>query len=199
MPPSWQIFAYLGNTSFSKRDERDDPYSPEFRAITPHKHLPEGFQFKGMMVCSDGVQLFDENNHLTREAAEKALSVLFANNNTPDPQEIAQAMVRSAMPDPNDPHFKHSNDNITAVFLPAGGKGLIAVADGNNGTAKVAITALDVLHEQCIAAMRTQGQKGGIVSNGNPQLGAQAPAHEMPRDVRECTAPGPNKQDLPPQ
>ncbi len=111
---------------------------PDHIVVDPKEWCGNGTTFKGIMVCSDGIDHGVESGDV-----QAALTKLFALKAQPSPAEISEAAVMAARP--------YTRDNITAMVLPAEGRAgdLIAVADGNTKTAEVAHVAIKVLREQC--------------------------------------------------
>jgi|GEM_PF-6260919 len=126
----------LGQMGNARQDP--DKHVSEQMLIKPDEMCPSEYNFKGIMVCSDGVYYGVEY-----KLVQKALTELFAKDAKPSPEVISETVVNAARP--------YSNDNITATMLPAEGKAgdLIAVADGNTGTAEVAELAIRGLRAQC--------------------------------------------------
>lgn len=123
-------------------------HTPDMFTIDPRSDCPAGYAFKGMLVCSDGVEGGVDNR-----AVQNALTKLFRQNPDPSPAAIAEAAVRAAQP--------YTRDNLTAMMLPATAQAgdLVAVADGNTGTAEVAELALQSLKRHCLSAYRARVDK----------------------------------------
>lgn len=104
--------------------------------------LPPDVQWKGMLVCSDGIEPSLANRTL-RATIEKNLSL--------GPQALAGKIADVAA--------QYGSDDITAMVLPMDGKGLIAVADGNKGSPEVADATIECIREAC----KEKGIGGGFV------------------------------------
>lgn len=121
-----------------------DSYEPELLVIHP-KAMPNypdsEFEHMGTMVCSDGIE--GGIRCVAGCAVQEALTKLFAQAPKPSPELIAQTAVEAA--------GRFENDNVTAMVLPQGGEGLIAVADGNTQTARVAEIAIEEVRAACKA------------------------------------------------
>ena len=126
------IIKYLGK--MSGRPVTAKTYAPLSFTIDPEKACPDGYVFKGILACSDGV-----DHGVANGDGQAALKPLFANDATPTAEAISKAVVEAALP--------HTSDNVTAVALTkdAAPGDMIAVADGNTQTAAVAQAAIDMI------------------------------------------------------
>lgn len=171
--------AVLRGLGLMTRDKQGkDFYIPDVYLIKPAQHLKPGFECKGLLICSDGVDKGVKAGDVQTKLAE-----LFTGNASPTPQEISRIVVDAAK--------EHSFDNISAVMLPENGQGLIAVADGNTNTARVADRALDCLYERCLAA--TQGT---AITKAKTSVGAALPPSQQSPALRRNTAPPPDQPEI---
>ena len=114
--------------------------------------MPKGYEYQGVIICSDGVEPAIKNGEIT-----KALKQLYDRKTNASPSDITHAIVTAAKP--------FNKDNITAMMLPntqevqAGAT--IAVADGNSGSAAVAEKALTKLKEKC-TNINPRSQSGNL-------------------------------------
>lgn len=131
------IYRLLGPAGKSDRDYMH--CVPDGHTIDPQALCPQGYTYKGMMVCSDGIEAGVKCGEV-----QKALGGCLRGDTLISPQLLAEAAVHAAR--------RHTSDNITAMFMAAEGPAgdLIAVADGNNGTKAVAETAIATLRAACL-------------------------------------------------
>lgn len=113
-------------------------YFPRICTFDP-QCCPSGYEFKGMLVCSDGVENGVENG-----SVQKKLAVLLKDKPDATPAEISGVVVEAAK------HY--TTDNLTAMaLLPDAPKGsIIAVADGNSGTAEVSEAIIAQLKQKAL-------------------------------------------------
>lgn len=143
----------LGNAHNRPDDELTCAHTPEISIIDAQAHCPEGFVPKAILVCSDGVEKGLAPTAKLEETQYSGISLVLQSmleRRIPPPSTIAEIVVDQAK------GAEDNRDNITATVMPidALAGNIIAVADGNYQTAKVAETAVQCIREQCLQRLR---------------------------------------------
>ena len=111
----------------------------EIFTSAPDEKLPENSRCLGMLLCSNGIREGVEYHRVDED-----LTKLLRTTPQATPEQIAQCAVKAALPT--------SSTQITAMFLPAGSKAMVALADGFGHSADIAESAINSVthHEQYI-------------------------------------------------